>query len=252
MTLSARTASSSCASVSPWPGRSRCSPAGSSKSFGWARRPGTNSSSAAIRSPGTGPGSSPASSRWPTVTRRFRRFACAPPGCPPPDRRHPVARAGQGRRAGRRHRPLRSPGRRPRSGPGSGGADASGSGMKKRRPPLDTSGGRAIGPTEFLMASQVIEKSGVLPVLTPLIETRVGRPRTLTLKAFLVAAQVNALHRHHQGHLVEIARALNAFTPDQLAALGVTGWEPEEAYDRTERLLLALSRVLEEGPVVDG
>jgi hypothetical protein len=64
------------------------------------------------------------------------------------------------------------------------------------------------------MARQVIDKSGDLQVLTPLIETRVGRPRTLTLKAFLVAAQVNALHRHHQGHLVEIARVLNAFTPE--------------------------------------
>jgi hypothetical protein len=124
--------------------------------------------------------------------------------------------------------------------------------MKKHRPPLDTNGGRATGPTEFQVARQVIDKSGVLPLLTPLIETGVGRPRTLTLQAVLVAAQVNALHRHHQGHLVEIARVLNAFTPEQLAALGVMGWEPGEAYDRTERLFLALSRLLEERPVVDG
>ena len=122
----------------------------------------------------------------------------------------------------------------------------------KRRPPIDTIGGRATGPTEFQMARQVIDNSGVLRVLTPLIETGVGRPRALTLKAFLVAAQVNALHRHHQGHLVEIARVLNAFTPEQLAALGVTDWEASEAYDRTERLFLALSRVLEERPVVGG
>lgn len=122
----------------------------------------------------------------------------------------------------------------------------------KRRPPIDTSGGRATGPTELQIACQVIEKSGVLPVLTPLLETGVGRPRTLTLKAFLVAAQVNALHRHHQGHLVEIARILNAMTPDQLAALGVMEWNPAEAYDPTERMFVALCSVLEEGPIVEG
>jgi len=68
----------------------------------------------------------------------------------------------------------------------------------KRRAPIDTGGGRATGETDLQIARQVIEKSGVLPVLTPLLETCVGRPRTLPLQAFLVAAQLNALHRHHQ------------------------------------------------------
>ena len=48
----------------------------------------------------------------------------------------------------------------------------------KHRPPIDTGGGRATGPTEFQMARQVIDKSGVLRVLMPLLETGVGRPRT--------------------------------------------------------------------------
>ncbi|MCW3037476.1 MAG: hypothetical protein JWM17_2788 [Actinobacteria bacterium] len=121
----------------------------------------------------------------------------------------------------------------------------------KRRPPLDTGGGRATGPTELIAAVQVIEKAGVLAVLTPLIETGVGRPRTLILKAFLVAAQVNAMHRRHQGHLVEIARVLNAMTKDQLASLGVTGWDPAEAYDRVARLFIKLCAVLEAEPVMD-
>jgi hypothetical protein len=81
----------------------------------------------------------------------------------------------------------------------------------------------------------VIEKSGVLSVLTPLLETGVGRPRTLPLQALLVAAQLNALHRHHQGHLVEIARILNAMTPEQRASLDISEWDPSEAYDRVER-----------------
>src|SRR5256885_13935009 len=122
----------------------------------------------------------------------------------------------------------------------------------KHRPPIDTGSGRATGPTEFQMARQVIDKSGVLPVLMPLLETGVGRPRTLSLEAFLVAAQLNALQRHHQGHLVEIARTLNPMTPEQHASLGIREWDPAEAYDRVERLFVSLCKVLEERPVVEG
>jgi hypothetical protein len=122
----------------------------------------------------------------------------------------------------------------------------------KRRAPIDTGGGRATGETDVQVARQIIDKSGVLPVLWPLLETGVGRPRTLPLEAFLVAAQLNALHRHHKAHLVEIARILNAMTPEQRASLGIGEWDPSEAYDRTERIFVCLCRVLEERPVVDG
>src|SRR3989454_7761760 len=113
----------------------------------------------------------------------------------------------------------------------------------------DTGGGRTTGETDLQVARQIIDKSGVLPVLTPLLETGVGRPRTLPLEAFLVAAQLNALHRHHQGHLVEITRTLNALTTEQLASLGVREWDRAEAYDRVERLFVSLCKVLEERPV---
>jgi hypothetical protein len=122
----------------------------------------------------------------------------------------------------------------------------------KRRPPIDTGGGRATGETDLQIARQIIEKSGVLPVLSPLLEKGIGRPRTLPLEAFLVAAQLNALHRHHQAHLIEIARILNAMTPEQRASLGIGEWDPAEAYGRVERLFVSLCRVLEERPVVDG
>jgi hypothetical protein len=58
----------------------------------------------------------------------------------------------------------------------------------KRRAAIDTGGGRATGETDLQVARQLISKAGVLPVLTPLLETGVGRPRTLPLEAFLVAA----------------------------------------------------------------
>jgi len=122
----------------------------------------------------------------------------------------------------------------------------------KRRAPIDTVGGRATGETDLQVARQLISKAGVLRLLTPLLETGLGRPRTLPLEAFLVAAQLNALQRHHQGHLVEIARILNAMTPEQHASLGIREWDPAEAYDRVERLFVSLCKVLEERPVVDG
>jgi hypothetical protein len=52
--------------------------------------------------------------------------------------------------------------------------------------------------------------------------------------------------------LVEIARILNAMTPEQRAPLGICEWDPLEAYDRVERLFVSLYKVLEERPVVDG
>lgn len=121
-----------------------------------------------------------------------------------------------------------------------------------KRAPLDTCSGQVTGETDLQVARQVIDKSGVLAVLSPILESGVGRPWTLSLQGFLVAAQLNALHRHHQGHLVEIARILNAMTPGQLASVGITDWDPSEAYDRVERLFVSLCKVLETGPIVDG
>jgi len=63
----------------------------------------------------------------------------------------------------------------------------------KRRAPIDTGGGRATGATDLQIARQIIDKSGVLTVLSPLLETGVGRPRTLPIEAFLVAAQLKGM-----------------------------------------------------------
>lgn len=112
------------------------------------------------------------------------------------------------------------------------------------RPPLDTGGGRPTGPTELQMARKVIEKSGVLPVLTLFIETGVERPRTLTLKAFLVAAHLNALHRHHQGHLVGDLPGAERTHSRASRFAGCDG-EPAQAYDRLERMFVSLCRVVE-------
>ena len=117
--------------------------------------------------------------------------------------------------------------------------------MSRLRAPLDTSGGRATTTAEMNTAVAIVRRSGVLEVLGPAFENDVGRPRTLPLGALLVAGQLNALARHHVGHLVEIARVLNALTDDQRTRLGIATWDPEQAYDRVERLFLRLCDALE-------
>jgi hypothetical protein len=93
----------------------------------------------------------------------------------------------------------------------------------------------------------VVAKSGIVQSLSPLINTELGRPRELTLEAFFVALQLNALSQHHKAHLVAAARILNSMSPEQLAALGVNDWDRAVSYDRVERLFVKVCRVLEEG-----
>ena len=120
------------------------------------------------------------------------------------------------------------------------------------RPPLDTSGGRPTSGAELNVARRLVERSGITEVLGPLVDAEVGRPRHLSLLGFLVACQVNALHRHHQAHLVEVARVLNALTEAQRHSLGITGWDTAESYPRVERLFVKISDALESGrPGVD-
>jgi hypothetical protein len=115
------------------------------------------------------------------------------------------------------------------------------------RAPIDTSGGRPPTEEEFRAAIELIQRSGVIEALQPRLDSPVGRPRALSLGGFLVAAQLNAFARHHQAHLVEITRTLNALSDDQRRALGICRWDPEQAYDRVEYLFAKLCRALEVG-----
>jgi hypothetical protein len=113
--------------------------------------------------------------------------------------------------------------------------------------PIDTTGGRATSDTDLQIALRLVRRSGVLGTLSPPLEVEVGRPRTISLVGFFVGAQLNALARHHRGHLVEIARVLNALTPAQRERLGLRNWDPAQTYDRIDRLFVRLCDVLEAG-----
>ncbi len=115
------------------------------------------------------------------------------------------------------------------------------------RAPLDLGGGRPTSEAELNIARQVIIRSGVADALCPLIDSGIGRPRHLSLLGLLVACQLNALGRHHQAHLVEVARTLNAMTEAQRCSLEISDWDPDEAYHRVERLFVRLCEVLGSG-----
>ncbi len=120
------------------------------------------------------------------------------------------------------------------------------------RAPLDANGGRATSSTDLQIACRVVDRAGVVPVLTPLIDAEVGRHRTISVLGLLVACQLNALARHHRAHLVEVARTINAMTDEHRASLGIVKHDPAETYDRVDRLFNKLCDVLDAGHVVDG
>lgn len=125
-------------------------------------------------------------------------------------------------------------------------------GPVRRRAAIDPGGGRPSSDVELFRANAVVERSGALEVLGPLVRSGVGRPATLPLRALLVGCLLNASARHHRGHLAEVARVLNAMSDRQRASLGICGHDPGQTYNRLDRLFNKLCRVLEAGHVVGG
>jgi hypothetical protein len=124
--------------------------------------------------------------------------------------------------------------------------------MSGHRAPLDAAGGRPTTAHDIQLAVGIINCSGVLDLLEPLFVAEVGRHRVIKLKAFLVACQLNALSRHHRGHLIEIARVINALTDEQHAELGIEHHDPKLTYDRVVRTFTKLAEVLDAGhPGID-
>jgi hypothetical protein len=122
----------------------------------------------------------------------------------------------------------------------------------RRRAPIDAAGGRPTANTDLQIACRVVDRSGVVPALSELLDAEVGRHRTISVRGLLVALQLNALARHHRAHLVEVARIINAMTDDQRAQLDIARHDPEQTYNRVDRLFNRLCDALDQGQVVDG
>jgi hypothetical protein len=115
------------------------------------------------------------------------------------------------------------------------------------RAPIDTSRGHAPTDAEFRRARDIVACSRVLDPLRRKLDSRTGRPRSLTLEAFLMLLAINGLRRHHQGHVVSLARILNSLTPSQLHDLGIRDLDPRQSYDRLDRLFNKVAAALDAG-----
>ena len=113
-----------------------------------------------------------------------------------------------------------------------------------RRARTNLEGGRPTSAAELETACRVVDSSGTVPVVAALVDASTGRPRTISVRAFLVACQLNALARHHKGHLAEVARVMNAMTDRQRAGLGVVRHDPAQTYNRLDRLFNRLCEAL--------
>src|SRR5581483_1604807 len=160
---------------------------------------------------------------------------------------HPSAGAGTGCGAAGRDRAVRPAGPRACAQRGRGRNDVAGAVMKRRRAPLDASGGRPTTTHELQLACGIVDRSGVVPVLEPYFTAEVGRHRLISLRGLLVACQLNALARHHKAHLIEVARVVNAMTDEQRDRLGIARHDPAQTYDRVDRTFTKLTAVLDAG-----
>lgn len=116
------------------------------------------------------------------------------------------------------------------------------------RAPLDLDGGRSPTNWEFVTAAAIVRRAGIVEALSPHVDSPFGRPRLLTLEALFVAFMINALRRHHVGHLVAVVGVLNALDDHQREEVGISTWSADAAsYIRTERLFLRVDAALEEG-----
>jgi hypothetical protein len=99
----------------------------------------------------------------------------------------------------------------------------------------------------FLEAQHIVEASGLAPVLEDLVDSPLGRPRSLSVRGLLHAATVNGLRKNHVAHISEWARALNGYEPWQLRYLGINRWDPDQSYQRTSRLFVKIWKGLKAG-----
>ena len=116
-----------------------------------------------------------------------------------------------------------------------------------RRAPLDVSGGRPPTAEEMSLAEDIVRRSRLVQDLSPHLNADTGRRRHLSVRALLVALQLNALQRRHQAHLVNAARMLNSLTRAQLETLGVYRWDTSNSYRRVQWLYGQLCALLDSG-----
>lgn len=120
------------------------------------------------------------------------------------------------------------------------------------RAPIDVEGAGAPTGVEFRIAADIVDRSGLVELLSPYVDAGEGRPRMLPLRALLIAMQINALRQDHVALLTRITRVVNSLSVAQRHALGMEEWNERGSYDRVQRLFDKVVKVLEDGADVGG
>jgi hypothetical protein len=102
-----------------------------------------------------------------------------------------------------------------------------------------------------MTALALVRRSRVPDVLSRFVDSGVGRTRTLSVEAYLVATMVNGMRQHHVAHLVGVTKVLNSLTPSQRWALGMRSWTASCSYMRVARMFWRISEELDKGHFED-
>lgn len=119
--------------------------------------------------------------------------------------------------------------------------------------PLRFDGASTPSTREFEEVLHVIERSGVVEILTPLFLRSTGRRRSLHLLPLLYSFAAVGVRPGHRMLVIDAARQLNALTPKQRGRLGIEcRWDPDQTYDRLDRSFNRLAALLEERHATTG
>lgn len=100
------------------------------------------------------------------------------------------------------------------------------------------------------MAVGIVDTSGVVAPLEAALDKVKRRPRTIPVQAFVVGCVLNGIEKGHVPQVIEVARTLNSLTDQQRSQLSVTSWDPDQTYDRVDRLFNRIADLLSSREVI--
>jgi hypothetical protein len=101
--------------------------------------------------------------------------------------------------------------------------------------------------TEVDEVIDLVTRAGTAEVLEAVLSRRVDARENVSVLGLEVARIINGSRDGHKAAHIDLTRILNAMPTATLERLGMGGWHRDGDYDRVQRLVVALDRVLDEG-----
>jgi hypothetical protein len=96
-------------------------------------------------------------------------------------------------------------------------------------------------------AIELVTRAGTAEVLEAVLSRRVDARENVSVLGLLVARIINGSRDGHKAAHIDLARILNALPKETLERLGMGRWHYDGSYDRVQRLVVAVDRILDEG-----